>query len=325
MNLEMNELQTYLAETSGPNGAPGHRPRWKQAPYDFRDKSLKIGVASVCSYPPDHPLPRFAKSNHEAYTNLHGYRYVLEKEHVAPERPPAWGKVRLLQRLLEDDKEVDWWLWFDCDTFFMNMTVTLDSLLYRYASASESAVETLDSDIHLLVAEDAAMLNTGAFLLRSSDWSRNFLNRVWGPQDSIWTDHPWWENAAMIWDLLGKNSEKHRYGIPDHSKDDLDGIYPSEVRIMPQWEFNSYHPATAQSLHDSWIPGKFALAFNGVLSNTSPEIVKVLYGNYYELACELNGMPIFNQRMNSMNRDSSNSNSKMPPCVEVEQPLPWLE
>ena len=32
--------------------------------------------------------------------------------------------------------------------------------------------------------EDAAMLNTGAFLLRSSDWSRGFLQRVWGAEEN---------------------------------------------------------------------------------------------------------------------------------------------
>ena len=30
--------------------------------------------------------------------------------------------------------------------------------------------------------KDAAMLNTGAFLLRQSPWSRDFLRRVWGTQ-----------------------------------------------------------------------------------------------------------------------------------------------
>ena len=29
-------------------------------------------------------------------------------------------------------------------------------------------------------------------------------------------------------------------------------------------------PSGPRSLHDAWVPGKFVLAFNGVLSNTSP-------------------------------------------------------
>ncbi|CAE7255507.1 unnamed protein product [Symbiodinium natans] len=260
---------------------------------------------AVCAYPPENPLPRYAASNHRAYAARHGYRYRLEQRQLAPERPPAWGKVRLLQQVLEEEPNVDWWLWFDCDTFFMNMSVTVDSLLYRYASAPGG----LDASIHLLAAEDAAMLNTGAFLLRRSDWSRSFLRRVWGKQDSIWISHPWWENAAMIWDLLRFNSEKFRYDLrPD--------VYPKEVRILPQFEFNSYHPATAQTLHDTWMPGKFVLAFNGVLSNTSPGVVQALYGYYYELACELNRIPVV-----PVGREPADEGE----CLRRQEPLPWLQ
>ncbi|CAK0810614.1 unnamed protein product, partial [Prorocentrum cordatum] len=177
---------------------------------------------------------------------------------------------------------------------FMNMSVTLDSVLYKYARAEPPAdvgargskASGLDPGIHMLVAEDHAMLNTGAFFLRSSGWSQDFLEKVWGSADSPWIDHPWWENAAIIWNFLRENSQKFQSEDPvsaspaEQEADDMDGIYPPEVRLSPQREFNSYHPATAQGLHDTWEPGKFAIAFNGVLSNTSPEVIRVLYGNY---------------------------------------------
>eukprot|EP00435_Cladocopium_sp_Y103_P000567 s3160_g1.t1 len=289
LNVEMHSVQTTLAKMQS-------RPP-VEVPHSFRDPNLAIGIASVCAYPAENPLPRYAASNHRAYALRHGYRYRLETQQVSPERPPAWGKVRLLQRLLEEEPDVDWWLWFDCDTFFMNMTVTLESILQRYGGG--------DSNVHFLAAEDAAMLNTGAFLLRRSIWSRDFLRRVWGTQDSVWIKHPWWENAAIIWDLLRGLSERFRDG-----GDDMSRVYPAEVRIVPQFELNSYHPATAQSLHDAWVPGKFVLAFNGVLSNTSPKVVRTLYGYYYEIACELNRIPVSKE-------DGG--------CLEPEEPLPWLK
>eukprot|EP00439_Symbiodinium_sp_Y106_P030840 s4690_g3.t1 len=297
LNVEMHVVQNMLASATEADQAS--RPR-STTPESWRDVSLNIGIASVCAYPPENPLPRYAASNHRAYAARHGYRYRLEQRNLAPERPPAWGKVRLLQQVLEEEPDVDWWLWFDCDTFFMNMSVTLDSLLYRYAAAAGG----LDADVHMLAAEDAAMLNTGAFLLRRSEWSRSFLRRVWGKQDSIWISHPWWENAAMIWDLLRFNSEKFRQGLNED-------VYPKEVRILPQFEFNSYHPATAQMLHDTWMPGKFVLAFNGVLSNTSPGVVQALYGYYYELACELNRIPVARE-----------GQPKEGECLQPEEPLP---
>jgi len=72
----------------------------------------------------------------------------------------------------------------------------------------------------------------------------------------------------------------------------------------PQGEFNSYHPATSHFQHDTWESGKFVLAFNGVLSNTSPKVVQALYGNYYELACQMNDV--------------------QEQCIAIQEPLPWL-
>merc|ERR1711988_1936954 len=97
-----------------------------------------------------------------------------------------------------------------------------------------------------------------------------------------------------IWNFLKDNSQKFLTEDPATASaerqgtDDMEGIYPPEVRLAPQSEFNSYHPATSQFMHDTWAPGKFALAFNGVLSNTSPAIIESLYAKYYELACRLN-------------------------------------
>mmetsp|Transcript_48775 Transcript_48775/g.139529 ORF Transcript_48775/g.139529 Transcript_48775/m.139529 type:complete len:489 (-) Transcript_48775:124-1590(-) len=316
INLEMSTVQNAISE----GGLPaGHRPRWPEVPHDFRDQKLRLGVVSLCAYPPDHVLPKYAVSNHEIYTQRHGYAYRVGRERLDPHRPPAWGKVQLMYQALEDSS-VDWWLWFDCDTYFMNMTVTLDSLLYKYGRAPLSAgsgpeagtARGLDPAVHMLVAEDHAMLNTGAFFLRSSEWSREFLRRVWGPADSVWIDHPWWENAAILWSFLKDNAQK--FGALDLATagsteteappDDMEDIYPPEVRLAPQSEFNSYHPATSRFLHDTWEPGKFALAFNGVLSSTSPAVIRVLYANYYELACRMNGV-----------QDR---------CVKVEENLPWL-
>jgi len=319
INIEMSAVQNAIAA----GGAKaGHRPQWLSVPADLRDKRLRLGVASLCAYPSEHVLPKYATSNHQIYTSRHGYLYRVGRERLDPRRPPAWGKIQMMYEAISTP-DVDWWLWFDCDTYFMNMTVTLDSLLYKYIRAPVAAATTaaeereaslaagLDPSVHMLVAEDHAMLNTGAFFLRASDWSREFLRGVWGPEDSVWVDHPWWENAAILWGFLRGNSQKFRAGVPaaavkgdDTDADEMQGIYPPEVRLAPQLEFNSYHPATSHFLHDTWEPGKFALAFNGVLSSTSPAVIRVLYGNYYELACRLNAV-----------EDQ---------CVEVEQAFPWL-
>lgn len=311
INVEMSMVQNTLADAGRPLG---HEPRWREAPHDFRDPNLRIGIISLCAYPSGHVLPRYAASNHRIYAARHGYRYHVGEQRMDPKRPHAWGKIKLMYQALHEP-DVDWWLWFDCDTFFMNMTITLDHLLHKYGQDSTYR-QRLDPDFHMLVAEDHAMLNTGAFFLRASDWSRETLRRVWGPDNSVWSEHPWWENAAIIWQFLKDNSEQYRgekagasSALPDNTRttddvDEMEGIYPKEVRLAPQFEFNSYHPATSQFLHDTWAPEKFALAFNGVLSATSQSVVASLYARYYELSCELN--------------------SVTDQCEEVDEVLPWL-
>eukprot|EP00747_Dinoflagellata_sp_TGD_P003799 gnl/TRDRNA2_/TRDRNA2_109831_c1_seq1.p1 gnl/TRDRNA2_/TRDRNA2_109831_c1~~gnl/TRDRNA2_/TRDRNA2_109831_c1_seq1.p1 ORF type:complete len:269 (+),score=32.40 gnl/TRDRNA2_/TRDRNA2_109831_c1_seq1:44-808(+) len=239
----------------------------------------------------------------------------MEREDAG--RPPAWGKVRLMHRYVSMRKW-DWVIWADCDTYFMNLTVTLDSVLFRYGTRrpSESGwmpkEPELDPDVHFLVTEDHAMLNTGIFFARSSSWSEAMLQRIWGPDDSVWTEHPWWEQAAMSWDFWSDLPQRFRDA--DHQKwaqeagiaaDEMDGIYPSAVRVVPQGEFNSYHPITSRFLADTWERGKFVLAFNGVQSSSSPTIVQELYARYYELFCSLNAVEHL--------------------CVEAPDTMPWLK
>jgi len=297
------------------DGQPaGHRPTAPWVPHDYRHPSLSVAIVSLCAYPEGHVLPRYAMSNHRLYAERHGYAYHVSTEAVDESRPPAWGKVKLMHQHVEMGRW-DWVMWADCDVYFMNLSVTLDSLLFRYgaarAPAGTFAEPRLDPDFHFLVTEDHAMLNTGIFLARSSAWSEAMLRRIWGPQDSVWTHHPWWEQAAMCWDFWADLPQRFR-GV-DHVEwarqarpeaDEMEGIYPSAVRIAPQGEFNSYHPVTSRMVADTWSPGKFVIAFNGVVSGSSPSIAAELYGRYYELFCALNHVG--------------------PRCLDVPVLLPWL-
>lgn len=86
---------------------------------------------------------------------------------------------------------------------------------------------------------------------------------------------------------------------------ETDNICTLEVRIAPQWVFNSYHPVTSRFQHDTWEPGKYVLAFNDVRSSTSPAVIRMLYGNYYQEACRLNQFEHL--------------------CVKETETLPWLQ
>jgi len=307
---EINSDLTSVSNSIRATGPTGHAPRVPIAP-SFKRPSLRIAIVSLCAYPPEHPLPKYSASNQGMYSEKHGYTHVLDTKMVDSGRPPAWGKIKLVEREVRSGKW-DWVVWADCDTYFMNMSITLESVIYSYAGVPGKDPEDepdLDPSVHMIVQEDAAMLNTGIFFIKCSDWAQGLLERVWGLPDSPWINHPWWENAAIGWEFLKDLPRKFLHedlsAFAASGKDDLLGIYPEEVRVAPQSHFNSYHPITSRFLHDTWEEGKFVLAFNGVLSGSSQAVVNALYGTYYQKACELNGV--------------------VSRCTSVDPVLPWYQ
>jgi len=289
---EINDDLTAVSSSISSTGPLGHRPTpaSEGSPHDLRMPELKIGIVSLCAYPPGHPLPKYSASIQGEYAERHGYTYLLERELVDASRPPAWGKVRLMERHVRSGK-YDWLVWADCDTYFMNMSITIESVLFTYAGQGPEDGGGLDPEVHMIVAEDAAMLNTGIFFVRSTPYVKELLSRVWGDEQSPWINHPWWENAVFAWQFLKDNARRLADEDPYQWRpgdDDMAGVYNQHVRLAPQSHFNSYHPITSRFLHDTWEEGKYVIAFNGVLSGSSPMVTNVLYGNYYRMACKLN-------------------------------------
>ena len=286
---EINQEQTLFMNNIGATGPHGHRPTRDTCPTSFRDPSLTIAIVSVCDYPPDNPLPALSRSNRELYSKKHGYRLIERNRRLDESRPHAWAKISLLRHYILS-ADIDWLLWFDCDTYFINFDITLDHLLHKYGELPNG---TLDPEFRMLIQEDHAMINTGVFFIKTGQWSEKFLERVYGDQNSPWINHPWWEQAAISHEFLSDIGSRMEYSNLSNltSANDMSDIYPDEVKVAPQSLFNSYHPITSRVfMHDNWEPGKFVLAFSGCLSGSSPAIVKVLYLQYYQIMCELNNV-----------------------------------
>lgn len=100
-------------------------------------------------------------------------------------RPPSWGKVLLLQRLLGD---YDFVLWLDADV------VILDSSMDLERTVPESAFQALPLVGHGW--NQGPYPNFGVWALRRSEMSHRFLSEVWAQDDLI--DHANWEQAAAL-------------------------------------------------------------------------------------------------------------------------------
>ena len=133
------------------------------------------------------------------YGRLHGYD-VITADSVDCDRPAPWHKVRFARALF--DEGYDFVFWVDADAVVADFRPDVAGLIRP------------DKDLHLVRHEfdgfPAPVANTGVFLIRNCDWSRDLLDRMWALDQ--YAEATWWENAAFI-HLLGGGFDL--VGIPE--------------------------------------------------------------------------------------------------------------
>ena len=90
---------------------------------------------------------------------------------LADERPPSWSKILAAKHYLKDH---DWVMWLDADTIVTNPEIRLESLLPRSTSGPD-----------FVITVDGGGYNAGIWLLRSTAWSYDFLDRWWNMKHHI--------------------------------------------------------------------------------------------------------------------------------------------
>lgn len=144
---------------------------------------------------------------------------------------------------------------------------------------------------HLIASEDGLMLNTGNVLVRASTWSWRFFQKVrWMTFGlSPVTQHPWWEQTAMVYLLQLPFTLAHASRQEPQRLDDLSteshmrrGHAPA-CFMLSQKQLNGYPPAVASALvtHEKFEPGDFIVSFSGCKVYTSQEVCNQLFLNYF--------------------------------------------
>jgi hypothetical protein len=122
----------------------------------------------------------------KAYADRFGTDLKLHNE-IKSNRPPAWNKILVVKKLLDDYEYV---LWVDSD-----------AVMVRF---DKDIRDEMEPGKYLYLVKfnlsGKEVPNSGVFLIRNSEWSKNFLDDVWGMRRYIY--HEYWENAAVI-DILG--------------------------------------------------------------------------------------------------------------------------
>jgi len=212
-----------------------------------------IEVHSICTYRsdptsntgPDCPLPELSVPNHRAYSDRHGYRYVLHTELPLPDREAHYSKMLVIHEALRrQDEPPDWVFFIDCDAFFTNPTISLADVLTTYGVAGAHGP-------HFLVAEDPGGINTGTMLFRRSDWSVEFLGRVASNQ------------LGIAWDQSMFFDEMLRPGLYRVSGQ-TDFRLPAEIALVHQAHLNAFVPPASRDWSAyEWQPNDFVRHFAG--------------------------------------------------------------
>lgn len=340
-----------------------------------RSSGLSVAIVSVCDYDAGQtPLARLSQINKEEYARKHGYDVTIYDK--APtfhdglsalmtdppsHRPAAWSKVDAILTALASARH-DWVMWMDCDSFFMDVEVSLDkiigmvmaeskcrdsdaglddlrdlrSLVEKWHAGPEEALQghslqawfddlfddhwaklgyscgehdlpanapinkTLGWDHwlykekrpHLIASEDGLMLNTGIVLIRSSSWSWQFFQKVRAMTfgHSSMTQHPWWEQTAMVYllqlpfTLVWASRQTAQYGLADITPaTSQGGAYAPACFMMSQKQINAYPPLVAAALktHVAYEVGDFIVSFSGCKVYSSQETCNYLFLSHF--------------------------------------------
>ena len=218
----------------------------------------EIAIVSICAYGDDQPIKQLSRENHRAYAELHGYTLYhfetsedFQDNHVANmstrDKNPFFWKVIAVRNVLESHK---WVLWMDCDAFFMEPSMTIDSILETYAEPHESSgPEEISKD--LLITVDTTGLNNGVWLMRHSSWSIDFLSRWWNSDilQGAGTTHNCSDQSTMLYELLYVNTMRDLASENGEGWDRGEAsIWPTEVAVVPQEYLQSFHKETAEAV-----------------------------------------------------------------------------
>ena len=196
----------------------------------------RIGLVSICAYPDNHPLilKDITPVNRETYTSRHKYKAIVVKTHpfgLGSNVCIQHSKLALMHSLLESGL-YDWLMWLDCDSIIVNQERKVSHIIERYSTA----------DTHILMTEELLGLSSANWIIRNSEWSREFLKRAFHVANH---ELPYFgDQDAIISLAMGR------------------GVLDSHFRIIPQGEINTYDALNAFYMGSrSYDVGDFLITF----------------------------------------------------------------
>lgn len=175
----------------------------------------------------------------KAYAAKHGYEFIQGGEQFWDRtKPIAWSKIPFMAYICKK-YPIGTLIWLsDADVLITNHDMKIEDQIMPLLPDDKDMLLTLDACGHI---------NSGNTFFRNTAWASDFWKRV-GEQTSF-TYHIWWENAAMISLYEGNEVDKKMIEITKEHK-----------------KFNAYlRGLPGEPL---WEQGDFLVHFAGVYSPT---------------------------------------------------------
>lgn len=123
----------------------------------YREEKARIGIVTFqVGMEPE--MVSLSIENKKMYCDRHGYDLLWVDNEIENSRPAAWSKYLILRKYLD---EYDYLLWIDMDALIANFSIRIEDFLQP------------ERDIY--ISYDENDINTGVFILRSTDWTKQFL------------------------------------------------------------------------------------------------------------------------------------------------------
>jgi hypothetical protein len=143
------------------------------------------------------------------YCSKHGYDYIDDKSVYDIDRPPAWSKIKLIQKYLPS---YDYIIWIDADAMIMDIEQKIEDKI------------KLMEDNDIMVISPFPRINTGVMFCKNSNFTLEFLQKIYDYDMDVFSGD--WEQDAFT-NLYDKDLEiqKHIKVLSFHYEKDIQSYW----------------------------------------------------------------------------------------------------
>jgi len=187
--------------------------------------------------------------NKQQYCDRHGYEGINKTTGFKGGIPIGFEKIFFLSELMESRLDLEWVWWNGTDSMITNHTIKIeDKIIPEY---------------DLIIATDCNEINNDSFLIKNSEWSRNYLKSIIAVMPQ-YERHYFYEQQAMIDSVFLEENE-------------------GKIKIVPQRYLNAYQNSLYphQGIYDclgndgTWQHGDWLIHWPGTQLETRLQLANI--------------------------------------------------